>query len=243
MHPFPSLQYTIIAIAVLAVLFLLSYYLKILDLKGTIAAIIFGAVVVFMDSFSWLILLLIFLATSHFATKYRFEYKKSLETEEGTDGERHFSNVFYAGIIGLFIAVLNFFYTSQYDLFLLFAAAFSSIAADTLGSELGVLDPNTYLITTFKRVKTGINGGISFLGEIATLFGAIIIGISYVFLTQATGIMMGFVGVVVAGFAAAQVDSVLGATLENRNIIDKGHVNFLASLSAVIIALPFLLLS
>ena len=27
------------------------------------------------------------------------------------------------------------------------------------------------------------------------------------------------------------------------NIIDKGHVNFLASLSAVIIALPFLLLS
>ncbi len=239
MPTFPSLEYILISAFVLLILFLCSYFIGILDLKGTTAAVIFGGIVIFLDTMSWLAILVVFLMASYFATRYRFDYKKSANTSEGVDGKRHFSNVFYAGMMALFIAFANFINPSPYHYFILFSAAISSITADTFGSEIGVVDPNTYLITTFKRVKTGTNGGISILGEFATLLGALVIGVTYVLLSSSHNLVAGLVGVTMAGFAAAHVDSILGATLENRNILNKGQVNFLASLSSVLIAIPF----
>ncbi|MCL4356865.1 MAG: DUF92 domain-containing protein [Candidatus Thermoplasmatota archaeon] len=239
MLTFPSIQYILISSIVLIILFLSSYLIGILDLKGTIAAVIFGGIVMFLDSMSWLAILVVFLLISYFATRYKFDYKKSANTSEGSDGKRHFSNVFYAGMMALFIAVANFISPYPYHYFVLFSAAIASITADTFGSEIGVVDSNTYLITTFKRVRTGTNGGISLLGEFATLFGALIIGVTYVLLSSSHNLIAGLVGVTMAGFAAAHVDSILGATLENRNIMNKGQVNFLASLSSVLIAIPF----
>jgi Predicted membrane protein len=117
-----------------------------------------------------------------------------------------------------------------------------AITADTFGSELGTLDSKTYLITTFQRTTTGINGGISFLGEVAALVGSLIIAISYSLMSVNGIIVYDLIAITTAGFISCQIDSILGAVFENKGKLSKGQVNFLASLSSVLIALPFFLL-
>jgi len=53
----------------LLTLFFLSYFLKILDLKGSIFAFIIGFTVSYLGSLYFLILLIIFVALSFIATK------------------------------------------------------------------------------------------------------------------------------------------------------------------------------
>lgn len=59
--------------------------------------------------------------------------------------------------------------------------AFSCSLGDTLASELGTVlaksDP--FLITTWRRVPRGTNGGVSFPGLMVSGLGGLIIGFSY----------------------------------------------------------------
>ncbi len=234
-----SQNYILLVSAVLVLLFILSQILHIFDLKGAIAAVVLGAVVSFLGYITWLILLIIFALSSHIVTKYRFQYKKEHKYQEGELGERRIGNVVYAGAIGLIVAVANFISPYHLPYFLLFSASFAAIAADTFASEIGTLDSNTYMITTFKRTNTGINGGVSVLGEIAALAGASIIGLSYSLMSINQHVYLDFLAITIAGFISCQVDSLLGALFENDGKLSKGQVNFLASFSAILFVIPF----
>ena len=51
---------------------------------------------------------------------------------------------------------------------------------DTLASELGILSQSRpFLITTFKRVPPGTNGGMSLLGTFCSILGGCVIGLTY----------------------------------------------------------------
>ena len=68
------------------------------------------------------------------------------------------------------------------------------------------------LITTLKVVETGVDGGVTLLGEFAELVIAFLIGIvAYLF-------GLGDIRIIfitgIAGFLGANIDSVVGATLE-----------------------------
>lgn len=232
----------------LSLLFIISRVLNIFDLKGSTAALIVGLIVAFLGAFSWLIVLLVFAISSHFATKAFFDLKKKQNIQEGVSGERRVSNVFYAAVIGIAISSLNFtnlvthlFYFHYFELFSISLAVVNS---DTFASELGIIDRKVYLITTLRRATPGINGGISTKGELAALLGAFIVaatyGILYGILNQATFSIAKVIFVGLMGFLGCQIDSLLGATLENKNILSKGEVNFLSSLFSVIIAIPIL---
>lgn len=218
----------------------MSQILKIFDLKGSLAALVVGLIIVFFGSLQWLILLIIFAVTSHFATKAMFDMKKAKKLQEGEQGERSTSNVLYAGVIGLALACINFAHTllhsAPFGYFELFAVSFSVINSDTFASELGVVDKNVYMITTMKRANPGINGGISLTGEIAALCGALIIGVSYSILALGTLKIFPIVFVTGMGFLGCQVDSVLGALFENRGKMTKGEVNFFASFVSVVVS-------
>jgi uncharacterized protein (TIGR00297 family) len=217
-----------------------SQILKIFDLKGSLAALVVGLIIVFFGSLQWLILLIIFAVTSHFATKAMFDMKKAKKLQEGEQGERSTSNVLYAGVIGLALACINFAHTllhsAPFGYFELFAISFSVINSDTFASELGVVDKNVYMITTMKKANPGINGGISLTGEIAALCGALIIGVSYSILALGTLKIFPIVFVTGMGFLGCQVDSVLGALFENRGKMTKGEVNFFASFVSVVVS-------
>jgi uncharacterized protein (TIGR00297 family) len=210
---------------------------------GVIAAV-FGAVIVVSAGYAYLALLILFVVASVLATRYRFAEKKAQQVQEGKQGERGVSNVIAHILIptGLALAVagtpplLSFSTTA-----VLYASALAFGAADTFGSEFGVLAGKARSILTLRPVVPGTNGGISGTGELWAAIGAGTTGVVgwalyLLFASPAPpgAILVGIVGV--SGFLGCQVDSVLGETLENRHLLTKGSTNFLGMLSAVGIA-------
>ena len=104
----------------------------------------------------------------------------------------------------------------------LFSAAVSVAAADTFASEIGCLDDRVRMITTMKKCEPGLNGGFSPNGQGAAFVGAAIIAI-LAFASEQDVKLAAMVAVI--GWLGCQVDSILGAVLENRGLMTKGAVN------------------
>jgi len=227
------------------VLFVISQMFRVFDRRGAIAALLIGLFISFVANFTWLILLLIFAISSHLATRAWFNYKKTIKVQEGQSGERGYTNVMYAALIGIFIASfqglgdLSFLPSLPY--FLLFAISFSVVNADTFASEIGVLDKKVYLITTFKRVTPGTNGGVSLLGTSVSVLGAFIIGLTYSLLTYGAFNYYPVLLITAFGFVGNVIDSLLGALFENRRILSKGQVNLFAAVFGTVLSLPLIL--
>ncbi|MFA5745312.1 MAG: DUF92 domain-containing protein [archaeon] len=100
--------------------------------------------------------------------------------------------------------------------------------SDTMSSEIGRLSKvKPKLITTFKEVEKGTNGGITILG----LFGALCVSVItfvffyYIFKTDLKiSIIISLFGII-----GTLVDSVIGATLENKGYTDNSQTNFLTT--------------
>ena len=216
-------------------------------LAGAVAAA-FGIVIVVLAGFPFLVLLVLFVAASALATRYRFEEKRRGSLQEGVAGERGVSNVLAhilvptglaaaGAIVGHAGATIAILYTS--------ALAFG--ASDTFASEFGVLAGHARSILSFRPVAPGTNGGISAVGTAfamaAAVFTALLGLIAFYAFHAPTGGAALFLGVVsVAGFLGCQVDSVVGELIENRGHLGKGGTNFVAMLSAVAIAAGLLAL-
>jgi len=225
----------------------IAYYRKILDRNGCILAFVMGMVIGLLGSVVWLVLLLIFLFSSFAATKYRYKMKKKKKVAEPKGGKRGFENVLANGYVPMVIALLRFDYPDPIPHIdgtvatVMFITAIAAAASDTLASEIGVFAKRTYMITSGKRVRAGINGGISGLGTGAALFAAFyatIIGWGLVMIWS-TGLPGNFHYILIPlllGFLGCHIDSILGATLENRGYLTGSRVNLLSIFLASFIA-------
>ena len=205
---------------------------KMLDRAGVLAAAILGLVVGGLGHWTWLLILLGFLLSAHKATKWRFEEKLQRGMSESEDGHRSYGNVIANGGLPGLVAVYAYF-TGDWETGLwIFSAAVAVAASDTFASEIGCLDDNVRMITTFKRCEAGLNGGFSPSGQKAALAGSALIGLlafpAWYLTTDALviedGLMLS-VAVLVIGWLGCQMDSLLGAVLENRGFLTKGGVN------------------
>ena len=114
-------------------------------------------------------------------------------------------------------------------------AALAEAAADTASSECGIaLSERAYVITTWRPVPAGTDGGISLPGSLAGIIAAFTVaGVA----AAAEVISWAELPLVaIAGIAGTVVDSMLGATLERRRLIGNNGVNFLSTLAAAAIA-------
>ena len=231
--PLPDLP-TVIGVTIFCVaMALASYKRRIFELSGSISAFIVGMVIGICGNVLWLVLLLIFLATSFVATKYRFEWKKSEGFQEGKGGERTWRNVAANGAVPTVIAFVSFLadWTDPSILpkdiaSFMFVSAIAVAASDTAASEIGIVDPRVYLITNGQPIKRGTDGGVSLTGMFASFVAAaytsVVAYVIFAFLNK--GLLAGpatlFVPML-CGFLGCQVDSVIGATLERRGLIGK----------------------
>ncbi|MBS3790315.1 MAG: DUF92 domain-containing protein [Candidatus Thermoplasmatota archaeon] len=217
----------------------ITYYRGLLNADGSIAAFFIGLFIALQGGLTLIILLLVFLASAFLATRYKFSYKKERGLEEGFKGERGWTNVLANGIVPVSVLLL---YNSGYLVsfgFLntkfaipLFVLAIAAAASDTLASEIGMASKKVYLITNFKRVKPGTNGGISAYGELWAMIGSVytflIAQFIFYFVDMTTFSPRILLFGSFIGFLSCQVDSVLGATLERRGLLNKSLVNLLA---------------
>ncbi len=212
---------------------------NILDKQGIIAAALLGLFVGFLGHWTWLLLLLCFLLSSHIATKWRFEEKTERGLNESSDGHRGWVNVAANGGLPALVALLTFLVNDWESGLWMFAAAVAVATSDTWASEIGCLDQRVRMITTLKPCEAGVNGGFSPNGQLAAAAGGLLIGASalvasLVMFSASVSDQIVIAGIVAGlGFLGCQIDSILGAVLENRGFLTKGSVNALSIIAGV----------
>ena len=255
--PFPDIVTSVAVTVFCLAMAILSYKRRIFELSGSVSAFVVGMVIGICGNVLWLLLLLVFLVTSFGATKYRFEWKRSQGFQEGSKGERSWRNVAANGAVPTIIAFASFVTEAMGDsgivsdnLFpkdiasFLFVAAIAVAASDTAASEIGIVDPRVYMITTLKRTKRGADGGVSLTGQLVAFIAAAYTSVMgyVIFAVLDTELVAGTATLFVpmlCGFLGCQVDSVIGATLETQGRIGKLGNNFLSIMLGTMLAYMF----
>jgi uncharacterized protein (TIGR00297 family) len=188
---------------------LAAYRARALSLDGAIAAFVVGTIVVDAGGWNSAAVLLAFFIPSALLTRMGSKRKRLLRgTQEPSP--RNAWQVLANGGVAALCAIAALAAGSPLDA--AFAGAFAAASADTWGTEIGTLAPRRPVsILTFGPIETGLSGGVTLLGSVATIAGALCVAVVASLLRVAP-----LWPVAVAGVAGALLDSILGASLQAR---------------------------
>lgn len=218
-------------VLILFILGFITYKRKSLDFFGSAVMVIMGIVIIFSAGANWLLLIILFLVMSLLATKYSKKYKMSLGEFEG---RRTSKNVISNGVVACFMAAFGGYYLPFVGGFI---GAIATATADTLASEIGVLDAHPGLITTLQKVDPGTNGAVSPLGTAVAIAGAAIIGIAAFLLGVVANPLSAILVSIISGTVGCFMDSILGAVFENHGFMTNEHVNLIATIVGAIVGI------
>ena len=215
-----------------------SVYTDKLTIAGALTGVVFGFLLYRGAGWTGIALMATFFVLGTAATSWKHNKKERLGIAEKNKGRRKASQVFANGGVAALLALLAYIYPQQKDLFqLMIAAAFSSATADTLSSELGtVYGKKFYNILSFKKDRRGLDGVISVEGTFCGIIGSCIIALVYAI---GFGWNLNFLWIVIAGTIGNLSDSLLGASVERRHVLNNDAVNFLNTLIAAVTILIF----
>ena len=106
----------VISISLIATLLIAGQIFKVLDGAGIAAAGVLGIIVGVLGHWSWLVILLAFLMSSHIATKWGWQQKKEFGMCESEDGHRSWQNVAANGFLPGVVALIAFIF-SEWTMF------------------------------------------------------------------------------------------------------------------------------
>lgn len=115
-------------------------------------------------------------------------------------------------------------------------AALAEAAADTASSEMGqAMAKYAYMITDFRNATIGTNGAVSIEGTLCGCFAAGIVA----WVSAFFGVVSSHWAptITIAAIGGMMIDSILGATLENRGKMGNDAVNFVSTAFAADVAL------
>jgi len=212
----------------------LAHALGTLDKSGAGVACLLGTLVVAFLSWRGYLVLLVFFALGSLSTKIGYATKARFRLEQGKGGRRRAANALANGSVAVVCAVFAGLTPHTSVFVLAFACSLAAAAADTVESEIGqVWGHPTVLVTSFRSVEPGTNGGISTLGTFAGLTAAV--------LTVGAGWQAGLYSLTVViplsllALSATVAESVVGATLERAGLLDNDGVNFCNTLLAALL--------
>jgi len=216
------------AIAITAGFASLAWFAGGVNLSGALAGSAVAFIMAIRDLRMFLALLVVFAVTLA-ATRIGYARKQQLRIAEPAGGRTAAQAMANLGIAALVVAIAG----AGWPVLAL--AALAEAAADTGSSEIGMAFPGkTLLLTTFKPVPAGTDGGISFLGTIAACAGAATVAAAALFSGLVTPQQAGII--VLAGFLGTIADSLFGALFERRGWLDNDLVNLLSTAAAVGVA-------
>ena len=233
-----ELSELLIIIILAGVLSIVAQYLDLLTYDGAIASLGIGLIIGLFGSVDWLLILIIFTGLGFAATLTGLAKKRAKGLQEGRSGERMYKNVVAVGIAPCVFAVLFYLLGESYYTMMSigYISSISVAAADTIASEVGVKDRKVWLITTFKRVEPGVDGGVSVTGTAVALAAAVATtAIGWVLIFGMSFDLL-FIVPVIAGMIGCFADSVLGATIETKGYISKYTNNAVTAMFGALIA-------
>ncbi len=224
----------------------LAYRARIADISALLGASILGVLIIVFADIFWFLLLLTFFILGGGFTKYKYAYKASIGIAEAKGGMRSYENVFSNSMAALVLAIAHGIYPQYSELIMYsYLGTVATATGDTLASEIGTTSKERpRMITNFKPAKPGRDGAVTILGELACIFGSLVIAVLAILFGRVENIYLGLLVTTLGGFIGTNIDSLLGATLQNRGILSNSGVNFYATFAgAVVSGLLFLLLS
>lgn len=232
-YPLPDLQHMAGIYVFALALGIGAYRMKAADAEAVISEVIICLLVIFFADIFWFLLLLSFYLLGSGFTRYKYARKQELRIAQARGGVRGYKNVYSNSLVPLAMAVLYGVYGS--DLFAFaFLGSVATATGDTLASEIGeTARSQPRMITTLRSVEPGVDGGVTLLGEAASLSGSLFTGV----LAVATG-MAGYGSLAAAllgGFLGTNFDSLLGATLQSRGLLSNNGVNLFATLFGALV--------
>ena len=228
--------YLITVLVFAFVLGYLAYRARIADISAMLSATLLGVVIIISTDVWWYLTLLAFFFLGGLFTRYKYEFKKSRGIAESKGGVRGYKNVFSNSLAALALAVGVKVFPS-YAMLLLpaYLGSIATATGDTLASEIGqTWKGEPIMITTFKKVRPGTDGGVTTLGEFAAFAGAGTIALlSLMFWKNDMGLAF---AVLAGGFIGTNIDSLFGATLQQKGYLSNNGVNLFATISGAIVS-------
>lgn len=175
---------------------------------GALAAAFVGTAVYGSGNLPYAGVLLAFFISSVALSRFG-KARKSALLDAGKHGPRDGAQVLANGGVAALCAVLGL-HGAHGAWSAAFAGAFAAATADTWGTEIGTLFGGTpRSILTLRELPVGLSGGITRIGTLAELAGALFIALA------AAGFAIApLVPVLAGGITGALVDSLLGASVQ-----------------------------
>lgn len=212
------------------------------DSSGMIAGLFVGVLTMVFAGWRGFLILVAFFVLGSGATRLGRRRKERLGIAQEKKGARSARHALANCGVAVYLAFLVLSAAEPAMFALAFVCAYATAAFDTVSSEIGrAYGGRPVLITTLRPVPAGTDGGVSWAGTLAGLAAA------WVLCAIATA--TGFIPtertplVLAAAFIGSTADSILGATLETRGLIDNEAVNFSNTLVGALSGIGLLALS
>jgi uncharacterized protein (TIGR00297 family) len=196
-----------------------------LDLSGSFAAFGVGVIVFGLGGWAWSLVLLTFFVSSSLLSKLFTSRKEDSEKYSAKGARRDAAQVLANGGVASIFVLISLFMRDDWLAWCGFAAAFAAANADTWATEIGALSKIApVLITNGRSVEKGVSGGISRVGTLGSIAGAVLVALVAWLVWPWVDSQRSFwavLAIAFAGVVGSLVDSFLGATLQRVNYCPK----------------------
>ena len=202
------------AAIILAIIAALSLKLKFLDLKGVIASIVIGYVIIVLGGLNYFAILLAFFIISSMVTRLRV--KAVGEQHIDKDWVRGWRNVLANGLAPMLaILIPRILSCDERIMAAGYLGAVGTAFADTLATEIGLFyRGKPRLITSLEKVEKGTPGAVSPYGYLGCIIALIILG-ALAWILGAASPKLALM-LIPAGVIGTTIDSLLGAGIQGK---------------------------
>ncbi len=212
---------------------------KLLTVMGYLHAWILGVIVWGTLGWRGYVVVMVYFLVGSSVTRIGMAQKEAEGIAEKREGKRGPENVWGSALTGALCGLGTLFVPTPYKelLILGYVASFATKLADTTASEVGkAYGKRTFLINTLQPVPRGTEGAVSLEGTLAGVVGAVAIALC----GGALGLIspLGMLWSIIAAFIATNLESLIGATLQDKwQWLTNEVVNFINTLLGAIIAI------
>ena len=207
-----------IVLFIVILLFSVAYQFNALSRSGYYGGMIMGVIISIMGSWRYLLPLAVFFILSSILSKAL--RNASFYRTKGSN--RDIIQVYANGGVALFICIYDYLNPDPI-LFFLFLSSVTAAMSDTWATEFGKLSKKKPVsIITLLPMQHGLSGGITRIGTLGSLLGACLMGMLIWYALPMPSFII--YGIILSGFLAALIDSILGATVQGKYETQTGEI-------------------